>query len=327
MTDGICPFAEQQLVPAGVFAQDSTDRVGFCDHTAGGFYSTLRNRQFWINTGFCTHFGISRKGEIVQLVNILDRAWGQGRDANGNSVGPNSPGITWMPFSLMNYRNPNEYLISIEHEDAIGHDLAGNAIFAPHNVWTPEQYQADLRLKRWCVEEIKRVKQQDLLRFGIDSLAGHYMFDPVNRAGCPGETWKSTYRQQLYSDLIGADDVRVEHQQVAAFLANNTFVNGADFNGVQYVNAQIDFGLPPEAKYVEVEFLAHYGYAVIKSGATGIECGRIGWESDSSKSRETCVIGLGRGPNNEDGLWFSIEAPDNQRPVFIEKALSIAYIK
>lgn len=323
MTDGICPFAEQQLVPNGTYAQGSTDRVGFGDHTAGGFYGTLRSRNFWITTGYCTHFGISRKGEIVQLVNILDRAWGQGTDANGNSVSHSSPGVTWIPFPQMNYRNPNEYLISTEHEDAIGHDAQGNAVFAPNGVWTPEMYNADLRLKRWCVEEIRRVKGQDLLRFGVDSLAGHYMFDPVNRAGCPGNSWKSIYRQQLYNDLSGTDDVRVEHQVAASFLTNNSFANGADFSGVQYVNAQIDFNLPSEAKYVEVEFLARNGYAVIKSGS-GIECGRVGWKTELSPGREVCTIGLkDTGPNNEVGKWFSFEGAG----VYIEQAMSISYIK
>lgn len=190
MPDGICPFADWRPPFTKVYSTGSINRVGFCDHTAGGFYTTLASRTFWDNQGYSVHFGIGRKGEICQIVNIFDRAWGQGR------LG--SP-VSWPPYSMMNFVNPNEYLISIEHEDAI--TVNSQTVFIPNSEWTEEQYLADLAVKRWCMEEILRVTGEDILTFGIDSLAGHHMFDPQGRYFCPGKFWREQYRERLYSDL------------------------------------------------------------------------------------------------------------------------------
>ena len=198
MPDGICPFATRVL-GVTTFLPGHSDRVGFCDHAAGGFFTTLASSSFWNNQGTSVHFGIGRKGEICQIINIFDRASAQGRDAAGNSVGPNSPNVTWPPFAVMNKGNPNDYLISTEHEDA--EIVNGEVRFIAGSRWTEEQYQADLRVKRWCIEEVKRVMGKDLMRFGMDSLAGHHMFDPVNRNNCPGGFWQSEHKARLFADL------------------------------------------------------------------------------------------------------------------------------
>jgi hypothetical protein len=197
MSDGICPFAEQ-IAGVRPYTPGNYGRVGFCDHTAGGFYSTLRSASFWNGAGLSVHFGISRKGEICQLVNIFDTAYAQGR------LGPE---VTWPPYRQMGMANPNLYLISTEHEDA--EIVDGRTRFIPGSQWTEAQYEADLRLKRWCIDEVRRVTGEDLMRFGIDSLAGHHMFDGVNRAECPGRYWRDEYRARLFHDLTdgGGDDV------------------------------------------------------------------------------------------------------------------------
>ena len=204
MIDGLCPFVEQ-ISGVTTFTRGYMARVGFCDHTAGGFYTTLRRKDFWVDNGHSVHFGIGRKGEACQLVNIFDSAWAQGRDSNGNSVGALSPGITWPPFAQMGKANPNVYLISTEHEDAI--TVNGQTVFIAGSEWTPEMYAMDLRIKRWCVEEVRRVAKQNLMPFGIDSLAGHHMFDPRNRANCPGRFWRDEYRARLYADLTEEDEL------------------------------------------------------------------------------------------------------------------------
>lgn len=182
--DGWCPFAEQ-IEGVTTFSSGSVDRVGFCDHTAGGYYGTLRSASFWNGQGVSTHFGISQKGEICQMVNIFDTAFAQGR------LGP---AIRWPPYGEMNHANPNGYLISSEHEDKQ----------VTNYVWSQEMYEADLKLKRWCIEEVARVQGKDLMRFGLDSLSGHYMFDNVNRKYCPGDGWP---REQLYADLTQEDNM------------------------------------------------------------------------------------------------------------------------
>lgn len=198
MSDGLCPFAEQ-IKGVTTFQSGYTDRVGFCDHAAGGFLNTMRDPGFWAGVGTSVHFAIGRDGAIIQLVNIFDTAWAQGR------LGPTQ---SWTPYATMGKANPNGYLISTEHEDWIM--AMGHAQGVIGSQWTPAQYAADLRVKRWCVEEVRRVTGKDLMRFGLDSLAGHHMFDSVNRAECPGRFWRDTYRQQLYSQLMGEKPVPTE---------------------------------------------------------------------------------------------------------------------
>jgi hypothetical protein len=180
---GLCPFATQIH---GVVSQNAgnSGRVGFCDHTAGGFMATMKNPTFWNSRQVSTHFAVGRDGEIIQMVNIFDTAWAQGR------LGPT---VIWPPYLQMvagtGTKNPNAWLISTEHEDKNGDPF-----------WTPEQYDATLRLKRWCVAECAAAGF-DALGFGRDSLAGHYMFDQVNRPGCPGVHWRNEYRDRLWADL------------------------------------------------------------------------------------------------------------------------------
>jgi len=176
-------------------------KVGICSHTAGGYLRTMRNPDFWNDSAQCSvHFAIGRKGEKIQLVNIFDRAWGQGRLTT----------VTWPPYANMGYRNPNEYLISIEREDV--EEIDGRTVYLSD--WPEVQYQALLEIHRWCRQEIAAVKGVDVLRFGIDSLAGHHMFDNVNRVNCPGPVWRNEIRQRLFNDLTveirqGVNDMRI----------------------------------------------------------------------------------------------------------------------
>lgn len=195
--NGECPFAEQ-IRGVTSFSSGAIDRVGFCDHTAGGFMQTMRNPGFWNGAGVSTHFAVGRDGSIIQMVNIFDTAFAQGR------LGPV---VAWPPYAAMNRGNPNGYLISTEHEDA--ETVNGQTVFVPGAAWTEAQFNADLRLKRWCVEEVARAGV-DLMRFGIDSLTGHYMFDGVNRANCPGPSWKNEYRQRLYNGLTLTGETPVD---------------------------------------------------------------------------------------------------------------------
>lgn len=199
MTDGICPFAEQKL---GTTSQNPgyVDRVGFCDHAAGGFFNTM-TPAFWNQMQTSTHFAIARDGRIAQFVNIFDTAWAQGRI-------PDDSKVSWAAYDTMDRHNPNTLLLSTEHEDWFI-DQTGKARAVPGSEWTPAEYEADLRVKRWCIEEVKRVTGKDLLRFGLGSLAGHHMFDPRDRAECPGRFWRDEYRERLYNDLTGGDTMRV----------------------------------------------------------------------------------------------------------------------
>lgn len=141
--------------------------------------STMRNPTFWNQAGVSAHFCIGKDGSIAQLVNIFNTAYHAGR------LGP----VSWRYYETMltetGSSNPNTYTIGVEHEGFTGQP------------WTPQMYDADVQLKQWCIEACAEAGH-DLMRFGLDSLAGHFMFDGRDRANCPGHTWPRT---QLYADL------------------------------------------------------------------------------------------------------------------------------
>lgn len=211
MSNGVYPQAEwiPGLIEGKCWNDGMGARVGFCDHTAGGYMTTMRNASFWNGAQVSAHFCIGLDGSVIQLVNIFDTAWAQGR------LGPR---VSWPPYDTMKGEtatgNPNAWLISTEHEDRAS---------AP--VWTPAMYEADLRVKRWCVEEVRRVLGVDPLRFGLDSLAGHHMFDSVNRSNCPGPHWRDEYRNRLYADLKEEDNMNEEERRLYAALAKTVLTD------------------------------------------------------------------------------------------------------
>lgn len=186
---GWCPFAEQ-IEGVTSYSEAPLNPIGFCDHTAGGFYSTLQSAQFWNNAGVSTHFAVARDGRICQMVNIFKTAFAQGR------LGPQ---VTWPYWEAEGSPNPNTLFISTEHEDA--ETVNGKTRFIPGSEWTQAQFDADLKLKRWCVEEVMRFGGTPM-KYGAESLTGHYMFDGVNRAECPGRFWRDDYRGRLATGLV-----------------------------------------------------------------------------------------------------------------------------
>ena len=67
-------------------------------------------------------------------------------------------------------------------------------------------------------------RRGNLLRFGVDSLAGHHMFDSVNRAECPGRFWRDEYRARLYADLTGGTPMPTDDDQIKALVALAHFI-------------------------------------------------------------------------------------------------------
>jgi len=187
---GWCDFA-QQIEGVTSFSAAPLAPVGWCDHAAGGFYTTLTDPRFWNASGVSVHFAIGRNGEIAQIINLFAQAWGQGRI-------PDDSKVSWPPYNAMGRRNPNGYLVSTEHTDWELRNGVATAV--PGSQWTDAEYAADIKVKRW-VRNTLAAEGVDVLRFGIDSLAGHHMFDPRDRAECPGRFWREQYRQRLFSDL------------------------------------------------------------------------------------------------------------------------------
>jgi len=266
---GWCPFAFQvEELLSSAYDDGITDKVGFVDHTAGGFYRTLKDVGFWNGQGYSVNFGIGLEGQICQIVNIFEIAYGQGRDCNRNPVGPTSPGVTWPGFADMGRHNPNGYMISTEHEDA--ETINGQTKFRPGSSWSEDMYQADLKVKRWCIEEHKLHTGKALMQFGKDSLAGHNMFDPCSRAECPGRFWRNEYRDRLYADLVGAEDVYIVKDQQAPFF------NELKFNGPQRINAYADFNWPAGTKLGRIQMLVYSGFFDVLNG-DGTLARTMGW--------------------------------------------------
>lgn len=306
MTDGICPFAT--WIPVSSFTAGGQTKVGFCDHTAGGWYHVLANPSFWNGNGLSVHFIIGRKGEIGQLVNIFNRAYGQG------ILGPV---VSWPPYVSMGRVNPNEYLISTEHED---YEMI-NGVAKHVTYWTEAEYQADLKVKRWCIEEIQRVQGADLMRFQIDSLAGHHMFDNVNRPECPGKDWRNAYRQNLFTDLTTGDDMYHKLDTWAGFFSGLEIVNGTP----QDINVQADFMVPPEAKVAEIEFLCLKGYVEVFHG-DGQVAGSLGWGVPMGQAWSRSVKVVPSDSIDPRGAgWITLKANDTANPVKFFGARGIGY--
>jgi N-acetyl-anhydromuramyl-L-alanine amidase AmpD len=125
---------------------------------------TLPGTDQWFQTGsqaagdpVSAHYGVGRNGEIHKYVLTTKAAWHAGR--------VNSP--TAALYDKMGKINPNLYTVGIEHE---GHWKDG---------LTEAQYQATLWLQRQIIKA-----------WGIpvdrEHILGHYEFDSINRARCPG---------------------------------------------------------------------------------------------------------------------------------------------
>lgn len=303
MADGICPFANQianhgQLIgyQAGYY-----DRVGFCDHTAGGYYETMTRVSFWndpngngdTSDAVSVHFAIARDGRICQILNIFDTAFAQGRDARGQPVSQSSPGVTWAPFAEMGYRNPNTYLVSTEHEDV--EKVNGQTVYIPGSKWTEAQYQADLKLKRWCIDEVLRVTGKDMMRFGPHSLAGHHNFDPTNRKECPGRFWRDEYRTRLYTDLSGWS--APQEEIMTRFNAVVPRIRDASprLTTPQTIAlGDFDQPIPTGTKRLEIEvYLATGSQAVQVLDSDGKYAGQVGWDGARYGRVEVDVSGGG----------------------------------
>lgn len=260
MANGICPFA-RQVYGVTTFSPGNGGRVGFCDHAAGGFFGTMLSSAFWNGAGTSVHFAISRDGEVAQLVNIFDTAFAQGR------LGPS---VTWPPYAAMGSSNPNGYLISTEHEDWTL--VNGKATAVPGSQWTAAEYAADLKVKRWAIDEVKRVTGENLMRFGLDSLAGHFMFDGVNRRECPGLYWTQDYRQRLFNDLTST---QTTEEIMPRFNAVAPRLQKAQTPQVVQLT---DFDQPlPSCKRLKVEVYLNSG-RVILTDSDGRYAGRVGWD-------------------------------------------------
>ena len=294
---GVCPFA--QWLPTRNFGyptgrRDQNKPLFFVDHLMAGFKRTMDN-PVWLNdSGISSHFAIGFDGSISQYVNIFDASYANGvtgtigdtrvgierfdRRNRHLAACEGEQGANWVfrqlsgvPYwnlcltidagatvSLLNCRS-----ITIEHE---GTD-SGKA-------WTDAMFEADVKVKRWCLDELARNGVR--LELDEDLLVGHFQIDPVNRVNCPGSAWPkaeiiAALREGRTSFEVQRPDIYHQLDAPNAFLANR------EITGPQAVNAFFDYKLPAQARRVRIEFMLRSGYLRVLHGDSKVEAGRAGW--------------------------------------------------
>lgn len=161
---------------AGNKHTNKSSRRGFkpiiiVDHISQGTISSLIN---WFtspnNKVSSAHYGVSRKGDIYQFVDIKKNAWGNGIKLKNikNSTSD---------LVKSKYVNPNWYSISIEHE-GVYEQTKGKL--------TEEQKEATIWLHKHIQQEVKRIYGHEI-KLDREHILGHYEIDPVRKPFCPGE--------------------------------------------------------------------------------------------------------------------------------------------
>lgn len=124
------------------------------------------------------HFVVSKNGEITQLIDLKEAAWG-----NGTSTDPKKNNH-YSKSSLKIVRdrktNANYYTISIEHEGFYKDS---------YGALTPEQLEATIWLHRYIINEVKKIYGIEI-PLDREHIVGHYQIDPVRKPNCPGKAFQ-----------------------------------------------------------------------------------------------------------------------------------------
>lgn len=169
-----CPFADRYPLPDGLWdltRDHLTTPYMICDHIADGngnpgpWWETLLSQP--PSKRASAHFWVSKAGKLVQYIPISGQAW-----SNGFLNHPDTSNLL-IKSIVSRGVNPNEATISIEHE---GH---------PGDQFTAIQTAVSRRLHDW-------LRDFHHIALNRSSVVGHYQFDSVTRARCPGPTFPWT---------------------------------------------------------------------------------------------------------------------------------------
>lgn len=222
----------------------------------GGYKSTLDNDLWRHEEWVGVTFGIGLDGSIDQYCSIFDAHWGNGiagsvprYNQRGNSrlaalaqIGRWNPrpsyslGAHSLDYGGINLLNARS--ISTEHEDK----------GVTNVVWTEAMYLSDVKVKKWCLEELNRYGRT--MPVSPEMLVGHFEIDAVNRPYCPGGGYP---RPRIYADISGGVDVFVVHDQEAKFQGSlSPGWKGRAWNGPGKMNVNADCDIPLEADMVKL---------------------------------------------------------------------------
>lgn len=185
-------LVKQSLSPNHYKGRKGKEIIAIVNHiTAGlmpGCLSWLCNPQAKASS----HYLVTRKGEVYQLVKDEDTAWHAGFVNKPN-------------WALYDGANPNYYTIGIEHEALVGDSL------------TVEQYLATLRLHQMLIEKYN-------IPIDNNHIIGHYRIDSVNRPNDPGSKFPWN---KLLNDLKDGDKMNTD--QALSILVKNKIINSPDY--------------------------------------------------------------------------------------------------
>lgn len=188
--------------PSSNFTPGNKGRKAICLHIAqGGFESSITYMQ---NNGVSSHFIVSARGSVAQLVDIADTAYGNGLawcdtpaeaaklNAVWQGVGwycPHRHKVTPTWQDITPGINPNYHTISIEHEG-----LSGRTI-------PRVQLAATIKLLGWLAQQCPGLTPYIPGR----TLIGHRDIDPTDKAFCPGPAFDFTAIAREANALGAAD--------------------------------------------------------------------------------------------------------------------------
>ena len=183
---------------------DATGKIWVPEvHVMHIMQGSLSGTDMWFNNrnvSASTHYGIGKKGAIHQYVRDEDAAWGNGFVTNYNWYGAKKyPNV-----------NPNLYTLSYELEGMSGESPT-------EEQWAALMYLLNLKAATYNTPKTK------------DNFIGHYIIDPVNRAGCPGKGFPWV---RLYNELGITTPKLTTNMPVLAF--------GAKGESVVYMQNQLN---------------------------------------------------------------------------------------
>lgn len=142
-------------------------------HTTGGSFQSAINTILNPANQVSYHFVISRKGEIIQAVDLENTAWANGTTNNGDNRDNRHSTISVVRERRI---NANLYTVSI----GFGDMPAGNP--------SPQQIDAAVALVRHIRLEIERIYNYTI-PITRNHIIGHNEITPITRPNCPGRAF------------------------------------------------------------------------------------------------------------------------------------------
>lgn len=148
--------------------------IAIVNHIMQGYQNTMvqwaKERPY--RTSKSAHFTIGRSGRIVQHVPINQASWASGsvRNPHWTLLKPN--------------RNPNSYVVNIEHEgfsiDPLTYPY--DYLYKNGKPWPEAMVKASIKVQTWVCDQLGITANRN-------TIIGHNYIDSVNRPMDPGTAW------------------------------------------------------------------------------------------------------------------------------------------